>query len=62
MGADKLAENTPNAPEFICPNCLLNPKSSKFRWKKFHWVSIVRAPSYEPDYFPEIEILDFGDF
>ena len=31
MGADKLAENTPNAPEFICPNCLLNPKSSKFR-------------------------------
>ena len=23
MVADKSAENTPNAPKFICPNCLL---------------------------------------
>ena len=22
IGANKLAENTPNAPKFICPNCL----------------------------------------
>ena len=28
MGADKLSENTPNAPKFICPNCL--PKSKSF--------------------------------
>jgi hypothetical protein len=26
MGADKLAENTPNAPKIICPNCLPKPK------------------------------------
>ena len=31
MGADKSAENTPNAPKFICPNCLLKPKSLGFR-------------------------------
>ena len=30
MGADKLAENTPNALKFICPNCLLKPKNSGF--------------------------------
>jgi hypothetical protein len=30
MGADNLAENTPNAPEFICPIFL----SSGFQWKK----------------------------
>ena len=29
MGADKLAENTPNAPKLICPNCL--PKIKKLR-------------------------------
>ena len=34
MGADSLAENTPNAPEFICPICLPNPKSFGFQWKK----------------------------
>ena len=31
MGADKLAENTPNAPKFIGPNCLPKPKSLGFR-------------------------------
>ena len=31
MGADSLAENTPNAPEFICPVCLPKPKSSGFQ-------------------------------
>ena len=34
MGADKSAENNPNAPEFICPICLPKPKSSGFQWKK----------------------------
>ena len=34
MGADKSAENTPNAPKFICLNCLPKPKSLEFRWKK----------------------------
>ena len=34
MGADKLAENIPNAPKFICPNCLTKPKRLGFRWKK----------------------------
>ena len=34
MGAESLTENTPNAPEFICPICLPNPKSSGFQWKK----------------------------
>ena len=27
MGADSVAENTPNAQEFICPLCLTKPKS-----------------------------------
>ena len=27
-------KNTPNAPEFICPNCLPKTKSSGFQWKK----------------------------
>ena len=34
MGADKAAEITPNAPNFICPNCLPKHKSLGFRWKK----------------------------
>ena len=29
-GADSLAENTLNTPEFICPICLPKPKSSEF--------------------------------
>ena len=34
MDADKLAENAPNAPKFICPNCLPKPKSLGFQRKK----------------------------
>ena len=34
MGADSLAENTPNVPEFICPIGLLKPKISGFQCKK----------------------------
>ena len=45
MGADGLAENTPNAPELICPICLPKPKNSGFQWKRFHWASVVRGCS-----------------
>ena len=38
MGADSLAENTPNALEFICPICLPKPKNSGFQW-----ASLVRG-------------------
>ena len=31
MGADSLAENTPNAPEFIDQICLPKPKNSGFQ-------------------------------
>ena len=31
--ADSSAEDSPNAPEFICPICLLKPKSSGFQKK-----------------------------
>jgi hypothetical protein len=31
IGADSLAENTPNAAEFICPICLPKAKSSGFQ-------------------------------
>ena len=34
MGADSSAENSPNAPEFICPICLTKSKSSGFQWEK----------------------------
>jgi hypothetical protein len=34
MGADSLAENTPNAPELISPICLPKHKSSGFQRKK----------------------------
>jgi hypothetical protein len=34
MGADKSAENTPNAPKFICPNFLPKPKILNFCEKK----------------------------
>ena len=32
------AENTPNAPEFICSS----PKVLDFNKKRLHWVSVVR--------------------
>jgi hypothetical protein len=34
MGGDKLFENTPNARNFICPNCLPKPKVWDFDEKK----------------------------
>ena len=33
MGADKLAENNPNAQKFICPNFLSKPESLGFLMK-----------------------------
>ena len=39
MGADKSAQNTPNAPKFICPR----PKVWYFKEKMLHWASVVRA-------------------
>ena len=35
MGADKSAENTPNAPKLICPNCLPKPKNFDERKASF---------------------------
>ena len=43
MGADKSAENTPNAPKFLGPICLPNPKSLRFWIKRSLWVSVVRG-------------------
>ena len=34
IGADKSAENAPNDPKLIYPNCLPKPKNLEFRWKK----------------------------
>ena len=48
MGADGSAENTPNAPEIICPS----PKVLDFNEKRLHWVSVVRDPTFvKPPYF-----------
>ena len=43
MGADKLAENTPNAPNLICRNCLPSPKVWCFTEKRLYWASVVRV-------------------
>ena len=40
MGADKSADNTPNAPKFICP------KVWDFDEKRLHWASVVRANNH----------------
>ena len=48
MGAESLAENTPNDPKFICPICLpnLSAQAQKF-WismkKRLHWASVVHV-------------------
>jgi hypothetical protein len=42
IGADCLAENTPNAPEFICPS----PKVLDFNEKRLYWASVVREKRY----------------
>ena len=42
MGDDSSAKNTPNAPEFVCPN----PKVWDLNEKRLHWASVVRDPLY----------------
>ena len=42
MGADILAENTPNAPESICPI----PNVLGFNDERLYWTSVVRAPGH----------------
>ena len=43
MGADSSAQNTPNAPQFICPIYLPKPKRLGPSMKKrFNWESVVR--------------------
>ena len=44
MGADKSAENTPNAQKMLGPICLPKP-SLGFSKKSSLWVSVVRALS-----------------
>ena len=44
MGADSLAENTPNASKHFSPKCLPKPKSWNFLKKALSlWVTIVRG-------------------
>ena len=43
MGADSLAENTPNlSAQFVC----LSPKVWYFDEKRLHWASVVRGVAY----------------
>ena len=46
MSADKLAQNTPNVPKIICPDCLPSPKLWDFDEKMLHWASVVRGPEH----------------
>jgi hypothetical protein len=39
MGADKLTQNTSNAPKFICPN----PEVWDFDEKRLYQVSVIRG-------------------
>ena len=48
MGADSLAENTPNASKHFSPKCLPKPKSSQFLKKGSLWVSVVRGVNHLP--------------
>ena len=41
MGADKSAENTPNAPKIFGPICLPKPQNLGFSKRSSLWVSIV---------------------
>jgi hypothetical protein len=36
MGSDSLAENTPNAPEFICPSPKVLDFNEKSKEKRLH--------------------------
>ena len=44
MSTDSLVENSPNAPEFICPRAVCpSPKVLDFNEKMLHWASEVRG-------------------
>ena len=57
MGANSSDENTPNAPEFICPS----PKVLDFNEKRLHWASVVRGVDEQNRMYvfvsaPEVEL------
>ena len=43
MGADKLAENTPNTTKFIAQFVYPSPKVWDFDEERLHWAFVVRA-------------------
>jgi hypothetical protein len=65
MGADKSAENTSNAPEFICTIYLPKPTRPKvldFNEKRLHWASVIRnIRLYQLIYKHETQIFSSFD-
>ena len=51
MGADKSAENTPNATKFLCPICLPKPKLYEFSKKSSLCVSVIRDDCHSKLHF-----------
>ena len=49
IGADRLTENTKDAPEFM--EFIPSPKVLDFNEKRLHWASVVRAPTQQRKYF-----------
>ena len=43
MGANKLAENTPNAPKKYMPKLFTQAQMLKTIEKMLHWVSVLRG-------------------
>ena len=58
MGADKSAENTPNAPKFICPNCLPKHRSLRFSWKIWCPLSVIATIGIMEKYTGQTFIID----
>ena len=56
MGADSMAENTPNSPEFICPSAKVD-----FNEKRLNWPSIfyVQMNSFRQTKFNSMDGLIF---
>jgi hypothetical protein len=55
MGADKLAENTPNVLIFICPS----PKVWDVDEKRFLWASVVRVAT-DKNYYCGNGLISFS--
>ena len=51
MGADKLAENTTDAPNCICPNCLPKPKVVGVPNVKVYLMPHPNEVSEGPDFY-----------